>query len=167
MQLISNFPAVAEQRVPFVLNSDFNQLLILAVMIIFALTLLGWPVAGALRMHYRQRLELDAGYMRLRPWVLAVCAVNIVFLLIFFMAITSDNPGALSSASDAKIHAIQLLGVLGAAGTILVFLSCLRSWRDSHAWFWAKMWNLLLLLACLGFVWFSYHWNLLNFNLNY
>jgi hypothetical protein len=25
----------------------------------------------------------------------------------------------------------------------------------------------LLLLACLGFVWFSYHWNLLNFNMNY
>jgi hypothetical protein len=46
-------------------------------------------------------------------------------------------------------------------------LACLRSWRDPHAWFWGKVWNLLLLMACLGFVWFSYHWNLLNFNLNY
>jgi hypothetical protein len=43
----------------------------------------------------------------------------------------------------------------------------LRSWKDSQVWFWTKIWNLLLLLACLGFVWFSYHWNLLNFNLNY
>jgi hypothetical protein len=50
---------------------------------------------------------------------------------------------------------------------MIVLLASLRSWRDPHAWFWGKVWNLLLLLACLGFVWFSYHWNLLNFNLNY
>lgn len=167
MQLIPNFPAVVEQRISFVINSDFNQLLILAVIIVFALTLIGWPIAGALRRHYRHQLELDARYMRLRPWVRAVCAVNIAFLLIFFMAITNETPGAFSAAADAKIHAIQLLGILGAAGTMLVFLACLRSWQDSHAWFWTKIWNLLLLFACIGFVWFSYYWNLLNFNLNY
>jgi hypothetical protein len=49
----------------------------------------------------------------------------------------------------------------------VVFLACLRSWRDHHLWFWAKVWNLLILLACIGFVWFSYHWNLLNFSMNY
>jgi hypothetical protein len=50
---------------------------------------------------------------------------------------------------------------------MVVLIASLRSWKDPHAWFWGKVWNLLLLLACLGFVWFSYHWNLLNFNLNY
>jgi hypothetical protein len=119
------------------------------------------------RSHFRVRLEVDASYMRLRPWVRVVCAVDIAFLLIFFLAITSESPGALSARSDAKLHAIQVLGLAGALGTFIVFLAFLRSWQDQHAWFWTKVWNLLLLLACLGFVWFSYHWNLLNFNLNY
>jgi CubicO group peptidase (beta-lactamase class C family) len=167
MQLVPNFPAVVEQRVGLFANSDFNQILILIVLIVLCLTVVCWPVAAVLRRHYGQRLELDAAHMRMRPWVRVVCLVDIAFLLIFFMAITSDNPATLTSASDAKLHAIQVLGVLGAAGTILVFLGCLRSWRDSHAWFWTKMWNLLLLIACISFVWFSYHWNLINFNLNY
>ena len=62
---------------------------------------------------------------------------------------------------------IQTLGLLGALGTFAVLLACLRSWRDNHEWFWAKVWNGLLLVACVAFVWFSYHWNLLNFNLTY
>ena len=167
MQLVPDFPAVVMQRLPWYANSDFYQLWILAVVIILGLTVLLWPIAAVIRQHYRHRLELDAGYMRLRKWVLAVCAVDIVFLVWFYVAITSDDPNTFSSASDAKLHAIQVLGLFGAMGTVLVFVACLRSWRDTHSWFWAKMWNLLVLLACLGFVWFAYHWNLLNFNLNY
>jgi CubicO group peptidase (beta-lactamase class C family) len=167
MQLAVNFPAVVLQRVSLITNSDFNQYLILAVLLVLGLTLFGWPLAAIIRGHYRQRLELDAGYMRMRPWVRVVCAVDIAFLVIFFLAITSDSPGALSARSDIKLQAIQVLGLTGALGTVVVFLACLRSWRDHHLWFWAKVWNLLILLACIGFVWFSYHWNLLNFSMNY
>lgn len=167
MQLVVNFPAVVLQRVTLVAGSDFSQVVIVSVLIVLGLTLVGWPLAAIVRKHYRQRLELNAGYMRLRPWVRAVCAVDIAFLLIFFIAITSEGLGALSSRNDSKLHAIQILGVLGALGTVVVLIACLRSWRDQQVWFWAKVWNLLVLLACIGFVWFSYHWNLLNFNLNY
>jgi CubicO group peptidase (beta-lactamase class C family) len=167
MQLAVNFPAVVLQRVSLYTNSDFNQILILAVLIVLGLTLLCWPLASIIRGHYHQRLELDPGYMRLRPWVRAVCAVNIAFLVYFFVAITSDDPGALSSRSDLKLQAIQALGWIGALGTVVVFLACLRSWKDHQVWFWAKVWNLLVLLACIGFVWFGYHWKLLNFSMNY
>jgi hypothetical protein len=34
-------------------------------------------------------------------------------------------------------------------------------------WFWSKIWNTFLALACVGFFWFIYHWNLLNFCLKY
>jgi CubicO group peptidase (beta-lactamase class C family) len=167
MLLAPNFPAAAEQRVSLVASADFNQSLILGVLIVLALTLLCWPLAAIIRGHYHQQLDLDSSYMRLRPWVRVICAVDIAFLLIFLMVLTSGGIGALSSKTDLKFHAIQFLGVLGALGTIIVLLASLRSWRDPHAWFWGKAWNLLLLLACLGFVWFSYHWNLLNFNMNY
>jgi CubicO group peptidase (beta-lactamase class C family) len=167
MVLAPNFPAAAEQRVSLVWSADFNQSLIVGVIVILGLTLVCWPLAAMIRAHYHQTLDLDASYLRLRPWVRVVCAVDIAFLCIFLMVLTSGGINTLSSKSDFKFHAIQCLGVLGALGTILVLLASLRSWRDPHAWFWGKVWNLLLLLACLGFVWFSYHWNLLNFNLNY
>jgi CubicO group peptidase (beta-lactamase class C family) len=167
MLLAPNFPAAAEQRVSLVQSADFNQALIVGVLIILGLTLVCWPLAAIIRGHYHQQLDLDAGYLRLRPWVRVICAVNIAFLLSFLMVLTSGGIGALSSKTDFKFHAIQALGILGALGSIVVLIASLRSWKDPHAWFWGKVWNLLLLLACLGFVWFSYHWNLLNFNLNY
>ena len=167
MLLAPNFPAAAEQRISLAQSADFNQSLILGVLVVLGLTLACWPIAAIIRTHYHQRLDLDASYLRLRPWVRVVCAVDIAFLLIFFMVLTSGGINTLSSRSDLKFHAIKTLGVLGALGTIIVLLATLRSWRDPHAWFWGKVWNLLLLLACLGFVWFSYHWNLLNFSLNY
>jgi len=167
MQLVPNFPAALEQRIPLVVSSDFNQLLILAVLIVMGITLACWPLAAFIRGHYHHRLELDPSYLRLRPWVRAVCAVDVAFLLIFFIVLSDAGPSALSSRSDLKFEVIQSLGLLGAAGTIVVFLACLRSWRDRQAWFWAKVWNLAILLACLGFVWFAYYWNLINFNMNY
>ncbi len=167
MVLAPNFPAAAEQRVSLIQSADFNQALILGVLIILGLTLLCWPLAAIIREHYHQRLDLDPSYMRLRPWVRVFCAVDIVFLIVFLMVLTSAGPNALSSRTDFKFHAIQSLGVLGAIGTAVVLMAALRSWKDPHAWFWGKVWNLLILLACLGFVWFSGHWNLLNFNLNY
>ena len=167
MLLAPNFPAAAEQRVSLVQSADFNQALILGVLIILGLTLVCWPLAAVIRAHYHQRLDLDASYMRLRPWVRVVCAVDVSFLLVFLMVLTSGGISVLSSRTDFKFQAIQFVGVLGALGTVVVLLASLRSWRDPQAWFWGKVWNLLLLLACLGFVWFSYHWNLLNFNMNY
>ncbi|MCU1333703.1 MAG: beta-lactamase [Candidatus Angelobacter sp.] len=167
MLLAPNFPAAAEQRISLLNSADFNQSLILGIVVILGLTLLCWPLAAMIRGHYHQRLDLDPSYMRLRPWVRVVCAVDISFLVIFLTVLTSAGVSALSSKNDLKFHAIQSLGVLGALGTMVVLLACLRSWRDPQAWFWGKVWNLLLLVACLAFVWFSYHWNLLNFNMNY
>ena len=167
MQLVPNFPAVVYQRVKLITSSDFNQLLILGVLIMLGLTLAFWPVNAMIRSHYHHRLDLDPRSLRLRPWVRVICAVDIAFLLIFFKVITSDSLATLSSRSDLKFHLIQTLGTVGAVGTVVVLLACFRSWSDPHEWFWAKVWNLLLAVACIAFVWFSIHWNLLNFNVNY
>lgn len=105
--------------------------------------------------------------MQGRLWIRAVCALNIIFILAMIMAVSSDDPGVFSEKLDLRIHLIQIIGVLGVAGTILVFIGGVRSWRDRAAWWWAKVWNVLILLACLSFVWFVIYWNLLNFHLNY
>jgi hypothetical protein len=167
MELVPNFPAVVFERVGMIASSDFNQLLICGVLAVLALTLIFWPVAAIIRNHYHARLELDAAYQRLRPWVRAVCAVDLVFLIWFFLALTNESPGVFSARSDLKFHVIQTVGLIGALGTAAVLLACYRSWRDRQAWFWARIWNLVIVVACIAFVWFALHWNLLNFSMNY
>ncbi len=167
MQLVPNFPAVVFQRVRLSESASFNRGIGIYFLAILAVTLICWPLAAMVRAHYHQRLELDAGYLRLRPWVRVVCAADIIFCILFLIALTGDSLNAFSSRSDLKLRLIQTLGVLGAIGTLVVLLASFRSWRDTHVWFWAKVWNFLLLAACIAFVWFCLHWNLINFNLNY
>ncbi len=167
MQLVPSFPAVVYQRVSFFAGGDFNQILILGVLLIMGLTFLFWPVAAVVRSHYHHRLELDPRHMRLRFWVRIVCAVNIIFLLTFYLTLTGESTSAFSTKYDLKFQVIQGVGVLGALGTVLVLMGCVRSWKDNNFGWWAKVWNFLVLVACVAFVWFSIHWNLLNFNMNY
>ncbi|MGZ4859691.1 MAG: serine hydrolase domain-containing protein, partial [Candidatus Angelobacter sp.] len=100
MLLAPNFPAAAEQRVSLLASADFNQSLILGILVVLGLTLLCWPLAAIIRGHYHRQLDLDSSYMRLRPWVRLVCAVDIAFLAIFLTVLTSAGPNALSSRTD-------------------------------------------------------------------
>jgi hypothetical protein len=68
---------------------------------------------------------------------------------------------------DPILYGIQLTGVLGASGTLLVLFNSIQSWAKTGWWIWTKIFDTLLALSCLAFVWFIWHWNLINFNLKY
>ncbi len=167
LQLVPNFPIVVSQRVSLLQDQSFNQSLIVACLAIMGLTLAFWPVGAVIRRHYHIRLEMDAPQRRGRLWMRLVCAVNVIFVAVMFRTFSDIQPGTLSEKLDLHFNLIQAVGVLGALGTVLVLIACLRSWRDRNLWMWAKIWNLLVLLACLGFTWFVLYWNLLDFSKNY
>ena len=165
IQLVSSFPAVVYQRASLLQDNTFNIPLLISCLVIMGLTLVFWPVGAVIRMHYHQRLELDIPQRRGRLWIRLVCALNLIFFVA--MILTFSSAGRLSEKLDLRINLIQVLGVLGALGTVLVVMACFRSWSDRNLWVWTKAWNFLVLLACLGFVWFVLYWKLLDFNLNY
>jgi len=57
-----------------------------------------------------------------------------------------------------------LLDVLGALVGIWYFI---RSWLEPELWFWARVWNTLLMLACVGYAFFLINWHFLTPSLNY
>jgi hypothetical protein len=120
-----------------------------------------------IRGHYHYRLEMDAAQRRGRLWTRVVCAVNILFVVLMLQTLSSDSPVAFSEKADLHLNLIQAGGVLGAMGTLLVLIACLRFWRDQSLWFWTKVWNFIVLVACIGFTWFVLYWNLLDFSKNY
>jgi hypothetical protein len=166
-QIVAGFPAVVYQRASFLQDMRFNQPLLIGALSIMALTLLFWPIAALVRRHYHQRLEMDAPQRRGRLWVRLACAVNIAFVLVMLQTLSSNDPGAFTERHDLRLNLVQAGGVLGALGTLLVLVACLRFWRDPSLWFWTKVWNGLVFMACAAFTWFVLYWNLLDFGKNY
>jgi hypothetical protein len=132
-----------------------------------ALNLVFWPISGAIRRHYRHRLEIGDAQRSARWWIRVVCAVNLIFALGMFKLLSSSDLADFSHKFDFRINFFQVIGVLGVLGTVLVLIGWWRLIRDQAYWFWAKAWTSLVLVACIGFVWCVLYWNLLDFRMNY
>jgi hypothetical protein len=53
-------------------------------------------------------------------------------------------------------------GWLGVLGTVAAIYSALQSWRIPQRWWAARVRDTLIVLACLGGVWFVFTWNMLH-----
>lgn len=166
--IVSDLPIFVFQPTPARKGQNANLAILIFAVAMFVITLLFWPLNAMLRSHYGYYVELTPQYRRLRFWVRVVCVLDLAFLGCFALWLTSveENIALLSSNYHAKLHALQVIGALGALGTLLAIGYCLRSWR-SEVWFWAKVWNTLLMLACLAYTFYLLNWHMLNFRLNY
>jgi hypothetical protein len=163
-----DFPAIVFQRTSWQDATPWNRFLLLSSLSILALTLVFWPVAAFVRAHYRSRLELSSQQQRLRVIVRLVCVLDIVFAIGMVLTLGGDDPTTLLSGKlDSRLFFFQGIGLLGVFGSLAVIYATIRSWGERNLWFWAKAWNLLVMLACIGLAWFAIHWNLVNFNMSY
>ncbi|MBV9574092.1 MAG: hypothetical protein JOY93_08560 [Acidobacteriales bacterium] len=146
-----------------------NLPIIIGSIIVFALTLLLWPIAALTRKHYRSTLELSPERKRIWFWVRIVCALDLVFAIAFpalFVVATKDI-SMLSERLHPWIRIVQLVGWLGVLGTVVVLINLAGSWTDPRRSIWSKLGDALIALACLGFVFFVFNWNMLHWSLNF
>ncbi len=169
MQLILPYPFFVGQRVGLFANSRLLLPVIGISLLIMLLTLLLWPVAWFVRRHYGHKLELTPIERRLR------LAVRIVFVLdLFFIAAlagllvyASTHLEFLSDRGNTWFHLAQVIGILGAIGTLVVLYNAIRCWRNREKRIWGKLQATLFVLVCLGFLWFAFAGNLLRISSNY
>jgi CubicO group peptidase (beta-lactamase class C family) len=164
-----DFPFMVFQQVNhFWDHKTLNYVVIGFSLCVIALTLLLWPVGAVLRKHYAKPLALSDRARRLRTLVHVTCLIVAAFAIVLALLSNAiETPGGLGSYADAKIHLLQIIGVLAGLGGLIAIYNALVSWRDTHQWLWYRIWNALLAAAFVGFFWFIYHWHLLNFQLNY
>ena len=168
MEFSIDFPFFVFERAGLADNKYFNFAIVIPSLVVILLTILFWPVSAAIRWHYGRKLELTSSEKRLRLTVRLVCIVDLVCLLGWLIFISgANNVANLSRSRDPILYLIEILGVLGAIGTLVVLVSAFRTWAKSERWVWSKIFDTALALACLGFTWFLWHWNLINFNLRY
>jgi CubicO group peptidase (beta-lactamase class C family) len=167
--LAFDFPAIVLLKAPWNENGAFQIPLIIGALTVFLLTLIFWPVGAILRRHYGHPLNLEARDRRIRLLVRVVCVLDLAFLLSFagFFTAALNDIGMLSPRYDPLLRIIQLVGWLGLLGGLIVIYNMVRSWTQPQRWLWSKLGDTLLALACVGFTWFVFTWNLLNFSLKY
>jgi CubicO group peptidase (beta-lactamase class C family) len=159
------FPAMALLPLPWHDNQTLGLTVLAVSLGILALNLILWPVAAATRRHYGQKLDLSFASRRARRWARTAVALDLAFaVLLLAVSPDLDVPGDLNHKMDNWMYLVQVIGVLGAAGTVLVFYNTLRAWRDDKHWWFARVQETAVLLACIGFVWFCWNWNLFRFN---
>ena len=164
-----DFPFMLFQEVNHTLDHKIlNYVVIGFSLTVIALTLVLWPVSAVLRKHYGKPLALSESARRWRTLVHGACLIVLAFVLyLALLANKLETPGALGSSGDAKLHLLQVIGLVSGIGALIAVLNAVNSWTDVTQWRWYKIWNTLLAVACVGFFWFIHHWHLLNFHLNY
>jgi multisubunit Na+/H+ antiporter MnhB subunit len=88
-----------------------------------------------------------------------VFAAAIVGLVVYGL----EHLWIFSDRGNRYFHIVQVVGVLGAIGTLIVLYNAIRSWTNKHNRIWSKLQATILALACLGFIWFAFAAKLLHF----
>jgi hypothetical protein len=95
--------------------------------------------------------------------------IDLVFLLawVAYGSVAGRNLSLLSDSFDPWMRAMELLGFLGALGTLVALHNCIKAWGNSSRWLWSKVGETLIALGCLGLTWFVFQWHMLVLSLKY
>jgi CubicO group peptidase (beta-lactamase class C family) len=143
--------------------------LLVASLLVLLLTVLAWPVSALVRRHYGVKYALhgeDARAHRVaRIAALAVSLTTIaaVGLVVWMMS----DLARLGPGSDVLVNGVRLLATvvlpLGALASLWNVWQVLRSGRRV----WAKLWSVLLALACLFLLWVGFAYHVIGFGAYY
>jgi hypothetical protein len=138
-------------------------------LLLMLLTLVLWPVGWFVRRHYGHRLQLTRAEWWLRVGVRLVFALDLIFVAAMtgLVLYGLTHLELFTDRGTTWFHLVQVIGWLGAIGTLVVLYNAVRSWRGRGRRIWGKLQATLFVLACLGFLWFALAGRLLHFSSTY
>jgi CubicO group peptidase (beta-lactamase class C family) len=171
MQMILPYPFFVGERVGMLQNGKLLLTVLVVSLVLMLLTLILWPVAWGVRKHYGARLELIASERLLRLAVRLVFVLDLVFIISLFSLMLYGygllHLEVFNDRINTWIHLIQIAGVLGAVGTLFALVNAFSAWTSKRRRIWGKLQATIMLLACLGVLWFAFAGNLLHFSSTY
>ena len=169
MQLIIPYPFMTFQKVGLWSNSKVMLPVVGVSLFIMLLTLILWFVAWLTRRHYGSRLDLTRQEWLLRLLVRVAFALALLFLgaMVGVIIYATSHLDFFSDSGARMIGFIQVIGVLAAISSIVVFLNAIHSWIGGRYRIWGKLGATVFALASLGFLWFVFAGHLLYFTSNF
>jgi len=167
--IISRYPFMVGQRVGLFENSKVLLPVLGLSLGIMLLTLILAPIAWLVRRHYGKKLELAPKSNWLRRGVWIVFAIDLVFVasLIGLTMYGLSHIEVFSDSGTKWFQLIQVVGIIGAVGTLVVLYNAVHAWMNKERRIWGKLQATVFALACLGFLWFAFVGNLLRITSSY
>ena len=130
-------------------------LLLITSVIIPLLTLVFWIIAALVRRHYGRSLSLDRFPRIIRLGTRIVCGFILASYIAWAIPVNrmSSNP-AESAYFDPWLHLAQILTSISIVLTIIALINLITVWFQKR-WWWSKIWETLIGVASLAFVWFA------------
>jgi hypothetical protein len=169
MMLVLPYPFFVGQRIGIGQNGKFLTTVLGVSLGIMLVTLILWPVAWFVRRHYGRKLELTPREFLIRLLVRIVFALDLIFIAAL-LALATYGLTHLEVFSDRGtlwFHLIQVVGVIGAVGTVIVLINGFLTWTNKRWSIWMKLQATILILASFGVLWFAFAGNLLHFSSTY
>jgi len=153
------------QPVPFWALASWNLPLLIGMAVVMLATLLLWPVQVIVRRHFGRRFALTGRRALLYRLARGTVIAGLLGLAAYGLAFSRFDSG--NDPSDSLLRVAQLLCLVGAIGAPASVWNAVAVWTDRAADWWAKVSALLVMLACLAFVWFVVVLRLVTLELNY
>jgi CubicO group peptidase (beta-lactamase class C family) len=169
LEMVTDDPTEIYQRVPWTENKTVLLVALGLAALIFAATLLFWPISALIRRHYHTTLAMSLPERRLRLLVRLGCAADLVALFAFAgtMVYGFSNLSLFSDRFDPWFRLLQVLFLIGAIGTLGMLYSSYRLWRTARNRPWTYIYNAGLLFASSIYLWFAFASRILQSSLNY
>jgi CubicO group peptidase (beta-lactamase class C family) len=169
MLLVLPYPFFVGQRIGIGQNGKFLTTVLGVSLGLMLLTLILWPIAWFVRRHFGRKLELTPREWWTRILVRVVFALDLIFIaaLLGLATYGLTHLEVFSDRGTLWFHLIQVIGVMGAIGTLIVLINAISTWAGKRWSIWMKLQATILLLACFGVLWFAFAGNLLHFSSTY
>ena len=169
MQLILPYPFFVGQRISALENGKLLLVVLVVSLVLMLLTLILWPVSWFVRRHYGRKLELPPLALLFRVLVRIAFLLDIIFIASLLGLVTYglSHLEIFSDKGTVWFHLVQVIGVLGAIGTLAALINAIIAWSGKRWSIWVKLQATIMLLACLGLLWFSFAGGLLHFSSTY
>ena len=165
MQMIIAYPFMTFQRVGLLDNGKVILPIAGLSLLVMLLTLVLWLVGWLVRRHYGGKLELTPREKLLRYGVRAIFAVDLIFVVALAVIVTimSSDISFLSDSGNNWVRIAQVIGLIGAIGTLVILYNAVHVWMSGRYRIWGKLQATIFALAGIGFLWLVYAGNLLSF----
>jgi CubicO group peptidase (beta-lactamase class C family) len=169
MQMVLPYPFFIGQKMGTLQNGKLLLTVLGISLFLMLLTLILWPIGWFVRRHYGHKLELTKSERWLRILVRIVFALDLIFIAALFALVTYGltHLEIFSDRGNTWFRLIQIVGILGAIGTLAALINAVLAWIGKRRSIWGKLQATIMLLACLGVLWFAFAGNLLRFSSTY
>lgn len=165
---LHNDPANVFIKIPAWRALGFNLPPLLASILVLFATIIIWPAAALIRRYHGRPSPLAGADARWHRWARIAAAMFVAFIAGWFYLTANllSHFYWFNAGLDPWLRLLHLFGILGVLGTAAVAIDMWRAWKSRRAWP-SRLWSLVLLLACLWMIWFSFAFNLITWSLDY